>query len=397
MPVDLSFLRSPGAVRRVAYVTAAALALGFGYAFLAPRWYRSVVTIVPSKPQRLAGLSSLLGGDLGGLAASFDPSSSSAEVPRIAAVLQSNAVTDSVIAASDLKTRYDETYQEKARDAVWRHCDVWTLPKPSLVQLSCEDKDPAFAQRMVQQFTSFGNEAFRRVSVTSASEEVRFLEKHTVELREQANVAAERMQAFQEEHQLVDLESQARAVVSAMAGLQSEKISKQLELDYARSFSSRDEGTTQQLEAQLGVIERKLRELEVPRTQAEDAAAPRKGGKDRGLFPAALAVPKLRAQYEQLYRDRKVAEMTLVFALERLESARANEARNVSTYQVLDPPSFPTRHWWPKRLLVVALSLVLGLVGSIGFEWWRARHPRQDEGNGKVRTPAAEATSDRFA
>jgi hypothetical protein len=61
------------------------------------------------------------------------------------------------------------------------------------------------------------------------------------------------------------------------------------------------------------------------------------------MFPAALQVPKLRAEFEKLYSDRRVAEATLVFALERLEGARASEARNVSTFLVLDPLPFPPR------------------------------------------------------
>lgn len=86
------------------------------------------------------------------------------------------------------------------------------------------------------------------------------------------------------------------------------------------------------------------------------------------MFPAALAVPQLRAEFDKLYRDRKVAEATLVFALERLEGAKANEARDVSTFLVLDPPTVPTKKSRPKRLLIVAICLVAGLILSFGME-----------------------------
>lgn len=375
--LDLSFLRSRAALKRIALVTAAFAVAGGLYALLAPRWYRSVLTVVPAKAQK-SGISGILGMDLGGLSSGLDSAMGGADAPRIAAVLQSIAVTDAVIEKFDLRARYGEKYVETARDELWRHCELKTLTKPNLVQLTCEDKDPRFVQQLLAYFAEYGNQVFRRVSGSSASEEVRFLERRVAELRQQADDAAARMRQFQEEHKIVDLESQAKAVVSAMAALNSQRITKQLELDYARTFSAGDEATTRQLRSQLSVMGQKLRELEEP---GGDVAAPlaspapearQHGGAERGVFPAALSVPKLRAEFERLYRDRRVAEATLVFALERYEGAKANEARDVSTFLVLDPPALPTRHARPKRLIALALALLLGLAASLGAEWVRA-------------------------
>jgi hypothetical protein len=69
--IDLSFLKIPASRRVIALVTSAGLAAGVLYGLLAPRWYRSVLTVVPVKAQSGGGLSSLLGGDMGGLAAAL--------------------------------------------------------------------------------------------------------------------------------------------------------------------------------------------------------------------------------------------------------------------------------------------------------------------------------------
>jgi capsule polysaccharide export protein KpsE/RkpR len=376
--MDLSFLRERAVMKRIAAVTVAFGLVGLLYALLAPKWYRSVLTVVPAKSQRGGGgLASLLGGDASALAAGFlEGSGGGADAARIAAVLQSIALSDAVIEKFDLRRRYDENYQESTRDALWRHCDVRVLPKPSLVQLSCEDKDARFAQEMLAYFAEYGNQVFRRVGVSSASEEVRFLEKRVAELRQQADDAAAHMRDFQEKYRIVDLDTQAKAVVSALAALNSQRISKQLELDYARTFSAREEPTLRQLESQLSVMGQKVRSLE--EAPASESRASEKAGSSASagkgsMFPAALEVPKLRAEFENLYRDRKVAEATLVFALERLEGAKANEARDVSTFLVLDPPALPTRHSRPKRSLAVALSLVLGVAVSLCYELLRKK------------------------
>jgi capsule polysaccharide export protein KpsE/RkpR len=376
-------------------ITLACAVVGLLYAFLAPKWYRSVVTVMPVKSQRGGDLASILGGEAAGLAAGFlDGAAGGADAVRVAAVLQSLAVTDAVIGKFDLRTRYEEKYLETAREALWRHCDVKTLAKPQLVQLSCEDKDPEFVQQLLAYFAEYGNQVFRRVSVTSASEEVRFLERRVAELRQQADDAARRMREFQEQHKIVDLDTQAKAVVSALAALNTQRISKQLELDYQRTFSSRDEPSLRQLQSQIQVMQEQQRNLEdAPAGTSVQAAPVRRG---TGLFPSALEVPKLRAEFENLYRDRRVTEATLVFALERFEAAKANEARDVSTFAVLDPPTLPTRKSRPKRLLIVAMFSLAGLCGALAFAWFaNAREiargaPRVDAGDAVSRRVAGE-------
>ncbi len=374
--IDLSFLRDRAVQKRIAVVTLACAAAGLLYGLLAPKWYRSVVTVVPAKSQRSGGgLAGLLGGDAAGLAAGFmEGALGGADGPRIAAVLQSIAVSDAVIEKFDLRRRYGEKYQENARDELWRHCDVKVLPKPSLVQLSCEDKDPKFVQAMLAYFADYGNQVFRRVSVSSASEEVRFLEKRVGELRQQADDAAARMREFQEKHHIIDLDTQAKAVVSSLAALNSQSITKQMELDYARTFSAGDEPTMRQLRSQLSVVEGKARDLQEPSPDGGQPGERRKGrgkGSSADMFPAALQVPQLRAEFEKLYRDRKVAEATLVFALERLEGARANEARDVSTFLVLDPPTLPTKRSRPRRLLIVGAFMLVALGAAFVYEAWK--------------------------
>ena len=368
--VDLSFLRDHSARRRIALISVAFTVAGLLYVLLAPKWYRSVLTVMPVKSQRGVGLSSMLSGELGGMAAGLADGAmgGGADVQRIAAVMQSNDVSDAIIAKFNLKKRYGEEYQEAAREALWKHCDVKALPKPTLVQLSCEDKDQGFVQQLLEFFADYGNQVFRRVGVSSASEQVRFLEKRVGELRAQADETAARMREFQEKYQIVDLDTQTKAVVGAMASLNSQRISKQLELEYAQTFSSGDEATTRQLESQLA--DRKLRAMEEERPAAPHASSTANSRRaSNGMFPAALTVPKLRAEFETLYRDRKVSEATLVFALERLESAKADEARDTSTFLVLDPPALPTRHSRPQKGKLILAALFAGILCGVGLEW----------------------------
>ncbi len=381
--IDLSFLRDRGVQRRIAMVTVVVALLSGIVGYLSPKWYQSTVTVVPARSQKGGGMLSLLGADLGALAGGVDSSlGGGADAARIGAVLQGTAVTDAVIEKFDLRTRYRMKLLEDARDTLWTHCSVKTQPKPNLVQLSCEDKDPAFVRDMVAFFASYGNEVFRRVNFSSASEEARYLEKRVAELQQQADEAADRMREFQEKHKIVDLDSQARAVVSSVAALQTQRLGKQMELEYARSFSSPDEAGARQLESQLSIVDESLRDLETPREGGRSRAArvDATENKRSTMFPAALTVPRLRAEYDKLYRDRKVAEATLVYTLDRLEGAKAAEARDVSTFVVLDPPTLPTRKFRPSGVKSALGGAITGLAAAIAFAGWRAR--RQGTGAG---------------
>jgi capsule polysaccharide export protein KpsE/RkpR len=371
--LELTFLRKPEPRKRIAMTVLAGALAGLLYGLFWPGWYRSWLTVVPvgsSKPS----LSGILGAQVGGLAGALE-GATSVDASRIAAVLQSASVTDAVISRFDLKGRYGERYLENARDELWSRCDVRVIAKPNLAQLSCEDRDPAFLHDMLAFFAEHGNLVFQRISLGSASEEVRFMEVRVSELRKEATERADRMRDFQEKHRIVDLDTQAKAVVTALAGLHAQRVNKQLELEYARTFASPYEVTTRQLESQLSVLNRRLEDIEDVQAAPSPADIARKTqpAAPRGLFPPAMAVPQLRSDMERLYLDRKVAEATLVFAMERLEAARATQAREVSTFQVLDLPEAATMRSRPRPVKSLLMGAALGLAIATLAEAWRGR------------------------
>src|SRR5581483_12266040 len=85
------------------------------------------------------------------------------------------------------------------------------------------------------------------------------------------------------------------------------------------------------------------------------------------MFPAAMSVPKLRFELEQLYRDRKLKEGNLLLLMQRLEMAKVNEARDTSAFQILDAPVLPTYKSRPKRAFLLLVGLMIGV--AVGAGW----------------------------
>jgi tyrosine-protein kinase Etk/Wzc len=331
---------------RVTLATVAATAI---YVVVAPTWYRASVTVVPAKTPR----SALSGQDLGGENAS-----------RIAAVLESSAVVDGLIEALDLRERYGKRTREDAEEAFWSHCDVGTLPKANLVRITCEDRDPAFLQRMLGLFAAYGNRVFLQLSAGAAAEEVVSSKRRVAELQAQNQEAAGRLLAFQEQHRLVDLDLQAGAVVASAAGLQRRRLGKELELGYLQTFSRRDEATVRGLAQQVASLDGAIDRLEATPAQVPE----RQERMDPSLFPPASAVPGVRVELERLDRDRRASEVALIAALERLEGAAASAARETSSFQLIDPPTLATRPARPHRLLLMLLAPLLGALCAAAGE-----------------------------
>jgi len=356
--------------KRIAVCGAAGLFVALVYVMFAPNWYSSTLTVVPAMPSRGPGVGAQLAGTLG-LDLPIDLGNN-ADVERIAAVFESTSVTDAVITKFNLRNRYHKKYIERTRKDLWSHCSTRIDRKAKLVSLTCEDKDPEFVKSMLGFFGEYGNHVFRRVSATSASEEVRFLELRVADMRKEADDSARRLREFEERYKVVDLESQSKAVVSAMASLRSQEISKELQLSYLNSFSARDESSAVQLRQQLSVMNAKFRALEEPvaKDLGEGAARSANGNEQKpanSIFPPALVVPRLRFELEQLLRDRKIREADLLLLMQRLEMAKVNEARDTSAFQILDEPTLPTYRHRPRRTAILAVGLFIGLV--LGAIW----------------------------
>ena len=383
----------------LAKTTGAGLVLGLAYFFFAPRWYEAQITIVPKQSSSgiLGAASSMLTDlpvDVGSL-----PMLGGTEAERISAVLQSRSVTDAVIAKFNLIERYDKGVIEKTREKVWKLCETEVERKANIVTLRCEDKEPQVARDMAEYFGVAADETFRRVSLSSASEEARFLEKRVAEARLELDSASQKLRQFQEKHKIIDLPEQSKAVVSAMAALEADLITKRLQLSYLDGFASRDEVTASQLRRQIALVQEELHALERqnrgrivdanlaataavtnPAAAAKQASGEQPAG--GAVFPAAGEVPALRFELEALFRDQKIRETVFFLLIQQYELTRIGEARDLSTFGVVDHAALPTYKIHP-RLRHAAIGVMAGLLLGLGLVtvpiWWRELKRRAEQ------------------
>ena len=354
--------------KTLAITAALGAAIAVAYALLATEWYAATLTVVPSqRSQDIAAMS--LAAKLPGL------ESFSTDVQRIQAVLASNSVADEVIAKFDLQNHYGTPHLEQAREALHNHCGIGVDRRSSVVWLTCEDPEPQRAMDMAKSFGEIGNKVFGRVSVSSAREERIFLERQVEKTRHDVDEASRKLREFQEAHKVIDLPEQSKAVISAMAQIKGEMVSKQIELSYLSGFSGRGESNVVQLQQQIAVMEGKLHQME--EAHATEPTGSGAGSGSANFFPNAMNVPQLRFELEQLMREQKIQETVFGLMTQRFEMARVDEARDTSSFQILDSPTLPTFRSRPRRRQIVmagvGLGLALGAAWILIPLWWRRR------------------------
>lgn len=353
----------------IAMFTVFGFAAAAAYAFAATEWFEARLSVVPTAPSRETAAMALAA-RLPGLDAT------STDSKRIEAVLGSESVADQVIEKFKLQERYGSDHIELVRAALAKHCTTNLDKKSGLVALVCEDSDPVIARDMTAYFGEVGNQVFGRISKTSAHEEARFLESQVASARKAVDDASRALRDFQEQHKVIDLPEQTKAVISAMASMKGELLSKQLVLSYVSGFAGRAESNVLQLEQQIAVLQAKLDQLVAARP-SPPAGVGSGGGSGGDFFPNAMNVPSLRFELEQLMRDQKIKETVFALLTQRYEMAKVDTARDTPSFQIVDRPTLPTLRSRPlRRKVAVAggfVGALLGLAWVVIPVWWRRR------------------------
>ena len=101
-----------------------------------------------------------------------------------------------------------------------------------------------------------------------------------------------------------------------------------------------------------------------PPSSLEAASA---SNSDEELYPSIRKLPLLGVTYADLYRRMKVEETVFETLTQQYELAKVQEAKEVPSVKVLDPPEVPEKRIFPPRILLVIAGMVLAL--AFGVFW----------------------------
>lgn len=339
----------------LAFVAVSVLLAGI-VSLLLPSWYTARTTILP--PQQTSSLGAGLMNQLGNLSplAALAGRDFNLKNPNdlYVAMLKSRSVEDAMIQRFDLMSRYNESRLTDARKKFESYREIEAVQKEGLIHISVEDRDPQRAAEMANAYV----EEFRKLSaslaITEAAQRRIFFEAQLAESKDKLAAAEEELKKTEMRTGLIQLDSQARAIIQSVAVLRAQITAKEVEIRALSSAATDENPAMVVAQRELSALKSQLNRLGVQRV-----------GDGSDLLLPKGAVPEAGLEYVRKFRDVKYYETIFELLARQFEVAKLDEAKQGSLIQVIDPAIIPDRRSFPKRSMIVLLALFVSLILAV--------------------------------
>lgn len=338
--------------RVVVWMTAVCAIVAIVVSLILPVRYTATTILLP--PQQNSTMSSLLAstsglGSLGSMAM-LAGGAFGLKNPNdlYVGMLKSQTVEDGVIHNFNLMAEYHKTHLSDARKMLERNVLVDGDTKDSLIRISVEDHDPRRAADLANGYVAEFRTLSAGLAITEAAQRRKFFGDQLAEAKDQLANAEEALKQTQQTTGLIELDSQARALIASAAELRAEITAKEVEIQAMGTFATGDNAQMVQARQELDSLRAQLVKL---------------GGSEED--PDSLIVPKGRVpeaglEYMRKLRDVKYYEAIFDILARQFELAKLDEAREGALIQVVDPAIVPDRRSFPQRTLIVIVATFAG-------------------------------------
>jgi tyrosine-protein kinase Etk/Wzc len=264
-------------------------------------------------------------------------------------MLRSRTVEDAMIARFDLARVYRTKKQSSTRMELENATEMRS-GKDALITISVEDTDPQRAADMANAYVAELRKLTQSLAVTEASQRSLFFDQQLRSAKEELAEAEVRLKETQQRTGLIDLDSQAKAMINVSGTLRGQIAAKEVELQAMHTFATERNSSYVLLQEELAGLRAQLLKLE----------RDEQGGNGNTLI-ATAKVPSVALDYVRNLREVKYRETMFGILAQQFELAKLDEAKQGAIIQVLDPAVPPDKKSSPKRTLIIVL------VGMISF------------------------------
>jgi capsule polysaccharide export protein KpsE/RkpR len=340
------------------------------------------------------GLSSALGGGLGGMASDLLGLKTSGAL--FVDMLGGPTVEDQVITKLNLLKVYHARYWQDARRMLSRQTQLKEDRKSGVITITVIDPDRVRAQQIAQAYIEALNTLLAQVSTSSARRERQFLEQRVKTVKQNLDLAARQFSQYQSKNVTLDLPSQSRAMLESEASLEGQLIAAQSELEGLEQIYTDNNIRVRSLRGKVASLKREIENMSGSKGGDGGAGEPAIAGD----FPSIRKLPLVGVEWASLYRESKIQETVYELLTEEYEFAKVQEAKEIPTVNVLDAPLVAEKKSSPKRTIIVIvgtfLAFSLTAVFIVGSELWRQSHSPEKEFVAEVWSQIAENSRTRL-
>ena len=330
-----------------------AAALAIVVSLLLPVQYEAKIVLLP--PAQNSSIGSSLLGQLGGMGALGSLASLASgglnlknPADMYVSLLTSRTVEDAMIQRFGLMQEYHEKKMSDARKAFEHRSTAVAGSKDGLIRLTVEDRDPKRAAELANGYV----EEFRKLSgslaITEAARRRLFFEQQLQQSKESLTAAEDAMTKTQQSTGVLQIDSQARALIESAAILRGQVVAKQVQIEGMRSFATDDNPNVILAKQELTALQSQL-----------DRVAGSKQDLGSDINMSKGRVTQSGMEYLRRFRDLKYQETIFELLAKEFEVAKLDEAREGAIVQVVDVAVPPDRKSSPHRTLIVIGATIL--------------------------------------
>lgn len=347
--------------RKILSVTLIFGVVGLALSFILPERYTSSVVLLPpqqnsslgagiaSQLGSLGGMAALAGGGLAGGALSLKNPND-----QFVGMLKSRTVEDAMIQRFGLMQEYRSKYESDAREKLEKRVTIEGSGKDGLIRISVEDKDPNRAAELANGYVDQFRKLSEHLAITEAAQRRLFFEQQLEEEKDRLANAEEALKQTEQKTGLIQLDSQARALIQSAAALRGQIAAKEVQIQSMRTFATSENAQLVQAQQELDGLRAQLKKL----GGSEE-------GSDTDLMMPKGRVPQAGLEYIRKVREVKYEETIFEILARQFEVAKLDEAKQGSLIQVVDAGVPPDKRSFPKRTFIVLGAVIAGFIVGI--------------------------------
>jgi uncharacterized protein involved in exopolysaccharide biosynthesis len=285
------------------------------------------------------------------------------------AMFKSRTVEDAMVQHFGLMQEYRAKYISDARKDFEKHATVDGSGKDGLIRISIQDRDPRRAADLANGYVDQFRLQSQHLAITEASQRRLFFEQQLEQAKDNLANAEEAMKQTEQKTGVIQLDSQAKALIESAASFRAEVAAKEVQLQGMRTYATGENSQVVQAQQELDSMRAQLARL----GGSEDSAS-------GGLIVPKGQVPEAGLEYVRKLRDVKYNETIFDILARQFEVAKLDEAKQGALIQVVDPAIPPDHRSFPKRGLIVVGATAVGFFIGLFVALFQAgfRHLKND-------------------
>ena len=341
--------------RMILWVTAVIAVLAVIISLVLPKRYTASVTLLP--PQQNSSIAGTLAAQLGNLSgmAALAGGSLGIKNPNdmYVGMFRGRTVEDAMVTQFGLMKEYHVHLLSEARKKFEHYASVDGNSKDGLLHITVVDPDPRRAAELANGYVQEFRNLSEHLAITEASQRRMFFEQQLEDEKNKLADAEEALAKTEQQTGLIQLDSQAKALIESAASLRAQITAKQVQIQSMETFAT-DQN------AQLVQAQRELESL-----QAQLAKLGGSEANDESLIMPKGRVTQAGMEYVRKLRDVKYHETIFEILARQFEVAKLDEAKEGSMIQVVDPAIPPDKPSFPRKTVIVLGATGVGFIVAL--------------------------------